>query len=59
MAAGKTTREPVIVKENDGRRRRPAENNEKEALQGYPIGMSRGFREDIPESKRTKVIGNA
>ena len=59
MAAGSTTRAPVIVKDMEDRRRRMAGNDEKEALQGYPVGMSRGFREDIPESKRTKVIGNA
>ena len=59
MAAGSTTRAPVIVKDVDNRRRRTAHNDEKEALQGYPIGMSRGFREDISEDKRTKVIGNA
>jgi hypothetical protein len=36
-----------------------ASNDAKEALQGYPTGMSRGFRHDIPEEKRSKVIGNA
>ena len=59
MAAGSTTRAPVIVKDATNRRKRPALNDEKEALQGYPVGMSRGFRIDIGESKRTKVIGNA
>ena len=58
MAAGSNTREPVIVKDK-GRRLRLALNEDKEALQRYPVGMSCGFSKEISEKTRIKVIGNA
>jgi site-specific DNA-cytosine methylase len=58
MAAGSATKATVRVRDAPGMRFRDANNDEKDALQGYPVGSSEGFRGDIAEMTRTKVIGN-
>ena len=61
MAAGSATKAPVIVRHGEGSQYALASNYEKEALQGYPMGMSCGYRYnegDISEDKRSKIIGN-
>ena len=58
MAAGSATKAIVRVRDAPGMRFRDANNDEKDALQGYPVGSSEGFRDDIAEITRTKAIEN-